>query len=777
MLVPAEPQDQSEAFPQSCTSCSVREEELVVASSLSPRPDRRTEEFKTLLTEHSRRIEELERLLDEQRKAQRERPALAIASSPDPQDRRARRCDENSLGGFTPQFIPGGPPHARHRNDLAAETTKRQEDVSRVPNKAVGSSSAPPAASGLIHSSASASKVFAAGADVSFQQYDMKLFDQDQLKAIYDKPYKRARQQAALFGGGFLGILSMPFGPIGMAAGGMFGGLTGAGIGYLIDRRTDNSRFADSEKEKKRLKSLVRWATSRSHDEQDIITLLEVVTLEFKPIADIAAGSKNARKLLKQLDRWISQKNVTRQLWVYMDRLLSQWRDLNRGDFLRSMRVFQTLSTMYKYTQRVLDDHEHQFMQRMERLLEHESVKSVMYHAHLNPTMEEKQVMECLVFADALKGSGWRNRSRSAQDLKDPPSRVSRSPSNHSGSPGAKDLENQELSDDSEDDLVVYTGSASPGGGLRLAPAKQVSPGDTPMKSRQVLKKPFFKSWEDFMDFDLNVKHKMPITLSEFELLLQKEVESNKGWDVCVDRKDIKVSKASFGSFGFTLRAWATIPNADMQVAFYLFYDFNERVKWDKIFNYMCLVGDANAGSEILYSLMKVPTITPRDFLQYRRVRIMDDGTILIVLRSADHPDMPLQHANIRAESYISGYVLRQIYEDGVPVLKIFLMSCSDVKGFIPKWIINWMAPKKPAEWLDALKKAVFDYQEANPNTKEKMQAYVDSFAKPNPFDYEPEGPTSPPTPEQATVIPAVQRQTSEEGSTSESSPRKLAKL
>eukprot|EP00971_Amphidinium_carterae_P118121 2340184-Amphidinium_carterae.1 len=47
--------------------------------------------------------------------------------------------------------------------------------------------------------------------------------------------------------------------------------------------------------------------------------------------------------------------------------------------------------------------------------------------------------------------------------------------------------------------------------------------------------------WQDFMDFDVNVKHKMAITASEFGLLLQQASLSTAGWDVCVDRKEIKV--------------------------------------------------------------------------------------------------------------------------------------------------------------------------------------------------------------------------------------------
>merc|ERR1712146_153424 len=156
---------------------------------------------------------------------------------------------------------------------------------------------------------------------------------------------------------------------------------------------------------------------------------------------------------------------------------------------------------------------------------------------------------------------------------------------------------------------------------------------------------------------------------------------------------------------GITLRAWSTVPGVDMFVAFHLFANHKERVKWDKVFAVMDVLEPNRQGSQIVYSLMKVPPVTPRDWLQWRRIKFFEDGSIFIVLRSAEHPDMPDQKSAIRAESYIAGYILRQTWQDGVPVLNLFLMTCCDIKGLIPRWIINAAAPRKPAEWVDSLKK------------------------------------------------------------------------
>jgi len=406
---------------------------------------------------------------------------------------------------------------------------------------------------------------------------------------------------------------------------------------------------------------------------------------------------------------------------------------LNRADFLRSLLVFQTLTIMYRHSQRVLDEQEVQFLHRMERLLEHESVKLIMAHAQLYPTEGETRLMECMVYADATRKHGTAKRK---------------------GDASPKKLDEEESESDEESVLSHYTAKGTfvgygPAGGL-VTSGKPSLDGDQIESPKQaptpqlVLKQPFFKNYNDFMDFDNTFKHKMPITLSEFGLLQQKADEPLKGWEVCVDRPEIKVAKIQNDTGCITLRAWATVPGVDLNVAFHIFTNDKERVKWDKVFAVMEVIEPNMQGSSILYSLMRVPLVTARDFLQYRRIRVMDDGSIHIVLRSAEHKDMPEQKGAIRAESYNAGYILKQTFDGDTPVLSIFLMTCVDIKGLIPKWIINAAAPRKPAEWIESLKQASIAYMKANPDFKEDLSSRLETYKQENPYDYEDELPDSP---------------------------------
>lgn len=497
-----------------------------------------------------------------------------------------------------------------------------------------------------------------------------------------------------------MAILSMPFGPIGMAAGGIFGALVGMLVGTCLDRRRHHRNIQQSELEMRRLKSLVRWSAERFADDDPAAAVqhMEMVVLEFRPIADIAMASKNARRTLQLLDSWASRRSMMRQVWVYMDNILMNWKNLTQAEFFRSMQVLQTLLIMYRCSNRVLAEPEENFVLRVERLLANNSVRYILQQQQMTKQPEGAGVMESMLYADARRGR-------------------------------ASQLEGQ----DADHGLGIR-----PGVSMSEVSDKRSDTSEKRLdETRRVLKAPFFKSWEDFMDFDNNYKHKIPITQSDFMLLLEKESQNMQGWDMCVDRKEIKVAKTiqTDGSGCLFLRAWSTLPDAELPVVFHMFHRCEKRMQWDKSFFEMKVV-DEIEGSDILYSVLRVPACSSRDYVQYRRTKVLEDGTILISLRSANHPELPETSKHVRAESFTSGYVMRR-YDDGNEKgTKVFLMTCTDVKGIIPKWIINFVAPRKPGEWIDCLKRACLEYQASNPDY-ESLLKELEPFKEYHSFDFE----------------------------------------
>jgi len=107
----------------------------------------------------------------------------------------------------------------------------------------------------------------------------------------------------------------------------------------------------------------------------------------------------------------------------------------------------------------------------------------------------------------------------------------------------------------------------------------------------------------------------------------------------------------------------------------------------------------------VLYYLVKAPFgISNRDFLQKRKV-INDfptQGITYMHYKSTEHPDVPKYKGIVRAETIISGYVIEQIQDDP-PITKLIIISQNDIKGLIPKYIVNLASGKAPKQWVNNL--------------------------------------------------------------------------
>eukprot|EP00439_Symbiodinium_sp_Y106_P059820 s1754_g8.t1 len=376
--------------------------------------------------------------------------------------------------------------------------------------------------------------------------------------------------------------------------------------------------------------------------------------------------------------------------------------------------VLQTLLVMYRCSSRVLAEPEENFVTRVERLLDNELTpgRQQQQLSAKNQATGSTMLAESMIFKDARTGS---MRSRSKGHI--------------------QEREQRQIDEDSDHEDMDVLSNAGARPGNWSSEISRTSSGDSGERRNGD------EPQRDFMEFDNNFKHKIPITQSDFSLLLEKEAQNMQGWDMCVDRKEIKVAKTlqSDGGGCIFLRAWSSLPDVELPVVFHMFYKCEKRMEWDRAFFEMKVL-DQIEGSDILYSVLRVPACTPRDYIQSRRwsrtKHAQQDGTILISLRSAIHPDMPEKSGYIRAESFTSGYVMRR-YDDGKEKgTKVFLMTMTDVKGIIPKWMINFVAPRKPGEWVDCLKRACLDYQNANPDYPE-LEKDLEPFKHNHPFDYE----------------------------------------
>jgi hypothetical protein len=78
---------------------------------------------------------------------------------------------------------------------------------------------------------------------------------------------------------------------------------------------------------------------------------------------------------------------------------------------------------------------------------------------------------------------------------------------------------------------------------------------------------------------------------------------------------------------------------------------------------------------------------------------------MIISFMSVTHPAVPPIKGNVRGETHIAGYVIKPNDEDPEST-DICVLSQVDIKGLIPKFVVNLVAGKQPAEWILKLEKA-----------------------------------------------------------------------
>ncbi|KAF4641721.1 START domain-containing protein [Toxoplasma gondii] len=221
-----------------------------------------------------------------------------------------------------------------------------------------------------------------------------------------------------------------------------------------------------------------------------------------------------------------------------------------------------------------------------------------------------------------------------------------------------------------------------------------------------------FKSYQDLVDFDVNLKHQTPIGLYEFEFLDEKKVQdpNDPNWELVVDQKAIKVYKfISPNSPVVLVKAYAELDSVPLQVLCHEIRDIPTRLQWDTTFEDYRVVEPNVNHNEIIYCLMRAPfPISNRDFLQWRRTEVdMEAGVVKMLMRSASHPSLPERPGVVRAETILSGYIMEQ---KGPNSSSLFIVAQTDVKGLIPKWVVNTTAARAPAGWVESLKKACGKY-------------------------------------------------------------------
>ena len=96
--------------------------------------------------------------------------------------------------------------------------------------------------------------------------------------------------------------------------------------------------------------------------------------------------------------------------------------------------------------------------------------------------------------------------------------------------------------------------------------------------------------------------------------------------------------------------------------------------------------------------------VQDRDFVQQRKIwkDLPDEKSALIHFKSVEHPNAPVNPKTIRATTIISGYFITSV-SDNPNKTMIYIISQTDIKGSIPKWIVNSVSQRAPGDWIKNL--------------------------------------------------------------------------
>ena len=165
----------------------------------------------------------------------------------------------------------------------------------------------------------------------------------------------------------------------------------------------------------------------------------------------------------------------------------------------------------------------------------------------------------------------------------------------------------------------------------------------------------------------------------------------------------IVLKKKTEGTPMVLVKAVATLKGIPADIVFKAIYNTDIRQSWDKLFYHFEVVEhDEEKLETVLYYVIKAPLgISNRDFLQRRRVmyNFPKKDVVTMHFKSIDHPSKPPVSGIVRAETILSGYIIEQIQDDP-PISQLIVISQNDIKGLIPRYLVNLASGKAPKQWI-----------------------------------------------------------------------------
>lgn len=221
------------------------------------------------------------------------------------------------------------------------------------------------------------------------------------------------------------------------------------------------------------------------------------------------------------------------------------------------------------------------------------------------------------------------------------------------------------------------------------------------------MKKRTFGKFSSPYGRSMQVGEVRPARAEDFEHF-RRLAESVDGWNLHYDKQGTKVfCKVKDGSTVRLIKVVAKFNDVSCSLMYDVLHDGDYRRCWDDNMVECYEICQLDRYNDIGYYSIKCPTpMRNRDFVTQRSWYWKDDEFI-IFNHTVHHKDVPLKKGFIRGSSILSGYYIEKKGEG----CSLTYVSQVDLKGHLPKWLVNRASTKIAPKVIIKVHKAALGYQ------------------------------------------------------------------
>jgi hypothetical protein len=256
---------------------------------------------------------------------------------------------------------------------------------------------------------------------------------------------------------------------------------------------------------------------------------------------------------------------------------------------------------------------------------------------------------------------------------------------------------------------------------------------------------------------DDSKRHSIAISIEEIESVIAyvektrsfsraDPQETGGEWSKCCESDSFDCFKSIDEASGLVrTRTWAKLPGVPPQCLFHILYDNAARKHWDHHYTRFDTIwrnsSEVSGGGDldIVDAIVGAPFgCANREFMEWRR-RLLPDpqrenrtGKFVIYLRSWSGPECrSVLKSHVRAEVWLSAYLIQWWKDENGVVLgsEVMVMSQIDIKGLIPRYLVNALSSSAPRRWVKAVTAAANkELQDRNLSVETLTDAQLDAI-------------------------------------------------